>query len=29
VDVKLGVLMLMLKSALTREIERYLEEHLG
>jgi putative polyhydroxyalkanoate system protein len=29
VDVKLGVLMLMLKSALTREIERYLDEHLG
>jgi putative polyhydroxyalkanoate system protein len=29
VDVKLGVLMLMLKGALTREIGRYLEEHLG
>lgn len=29
VDVKLGVLMLMVKGALTREIERYLDEHLG
>ena len=29
VDVKLGVLMLMLKSPLTREIERYLDEHLA
>ena len=29
VDVKLGVLMLMLKGALTREIGRYLDEHLA
>lgn len=28
VDVKLGVLMLLLKGPLTREIERYLDEHL-
>ena len=29
VDVKLGVLMLMAKKPLTREIERYLDEHLA
>ena len=29
VDVKLGVLMLMMKGALGREIERYLDEHLA
>lgn len=29
VDVKLGVLMLMVKKPLTREIERYLDEHLA
>jgi len=28
VDVKLGILMIMVKKALQREIERYLDEHL-
>jgi putative polyhydroxyalkanoate system protein len=29
VDVKLGVLMLMVKNSLQREIERYLDQHLA